>query len=161
MLLLALMDQRACKELEEPRPLPHKQDQHRERWGQREGRWRGQGEEGQGYGAKSCVNATSWTHLRGGTWFREFRRHYSYRSTKTDKTCMTLSLSSYSSGRFSFSKNTKTLESTASQNKLLMSCFHGYLVSDCHRGSNLWPCICETLHMQGSVKVWEQQWWWR
>lgn len=49
MLLLALMDQRACKELEEPGPL--QQNGHRGR-GQRAGRWRwreeGRGREGGG-----------------------------------------------------------------------------------------------------------------
>lgn len=73
---LALMDQRACKELEEPGTVQQDKNDQGGR-GQRVGRWRWREREaekgwggwrraGEGYEGHGSLSVASWTHLKGG-----------------------------------------------------------------------------------------------
>lgn len=67
MLLPALMDQRAYKELEEPGTVQqNKTDREEEDRGLADGREEGWGGHMEGYGGHGSLSIASWTHLRGG-----------------------------------------------------------------------------------------------
>lgn len=83
MLLLALMDQRAYKELEEPGTVQqNKTDREEEDRGLADGGKGGGGGHMEGYGGHGSLSVASWTHLKRGCRGRHIRRSSGNRSVE-------------------------------------------------------------------------------